>query len=460
MMATDESPQHGTAIQEFIELLSIPSISSLPEHAGDVRSAAEWVAERLKRAGMENVQIMETGGHPAVYGDWLHAPGKPTILVYGHFDVQPADPLDLWETGPFAPTIRDGRIYARGASDMKGSLLLAILGAERVLAGEGSLPVNLKFIFEGEEEVGSPNLPGFVDQHRDLLAADLVINADGLQFSEDRPALAVGLRGGCGVQIDIKGTAFDVHSGLFGGAAPNANRALVELLYSMHAPEGGIAVEGFYDDVRPLTERDREAIAESTPSEDSIKAELGVSALPGERGYSAAERLVGRPTLEINGMWGGFQGEGVKTVIPSEAHAKITCRLVANQDPSKIVEAIRRHVESHTPAGVTATVIPLPFRALPYLMDPDHWGNRAAADVLSEAFGIEPYYVRMGASVPVCETFLTSLGTYSVSFGWGLPDERMHSPNEFLRLVNFERAQNAWPALIHRLAEATPEKGS
>ena len=458
MTATDESTQYGTSVQELIELLSIPSISSLPEHSGDVRAAAEWVAARLKRAGIENVQIMETGGHPAVYGDWLHAPDKPAILVYGHFDVQPADPLDLWETGPFTPTVRGGRVYARGASDMKGSLLAPILAAEQLLARDGTLPVNLKFIFEGEEEIGSPSLPAFVAQHSDLLAADLVINADGLQFSEDRPNLVLALRGGCGVQIDIKGTAFDVHSGLFGGAAPNAAQALVELLSSMHTPDGAVAVAGFYDDVVPLSPADRQAIAESSSSEESIQAELGVDALPGEPGYTAAERIGARPTLEINGLWGGFQGVGVKTVIPSEAHAKITCRLVANQDPVKIVEAIRRHVESHTPPGVTATVTPLPFRALPYLMERGHWGNRAAAEVLSGIFGNEPYYTRVGGSVPVCETFLTSLGTYSVSFGWGLPDERMHSPNEFLRLNSFDRAQQAWPALLQQLAESAPER--
>lgn len=457
MTVTDEDTQQDTALQEFTEFLHIPSISSLPEHASDVRAAAEWVANRLRTAGMENVQIMETGGHPVVYADWLHAPGKPTILFYGHFDVQPVDPVDLWESGPFSGDVRDGRIYARGASDMKGSLLTSIIGAEQVLRTDGSLPINLKFIFEGEEEIGSPNLPAFVAAHRDLLAADLVINADGGQFSEDRPALLMSLRGGCGVQIDITGTAYDVHSGLYGGAAPNANQALVELLYSFHTPEGAVAVEGFYDDVMSLSAADRAAIAQVPGTDQDMMQELGVSALPGEPGYTARERTWIRPTLEINGIWGGFQGQGVKTVIPSQAHAKITCRLVANQDPTKIVQAIARHVTSHTPPGVTATVTPLGFRALPYALDRDFWGNAVAAEVLTHIFGHEPFYVRMGGSVPVCETFLTTLGTQSVSFGWSMADERMHSPNEFLRLSSFDRAQHAWPALIRRLGEVQPQ---
>lgn len=456
MTAIDEGARQAAALQEFTRLLSIPSISSLPANAAAVRDAAEWVANRLRAAGLEHVQVMETGGHPAVYADWLHAAGKPTVLIYGHFDVQPVDPLDLWEAGPFSPDIRDERIYARGASDMKGSLLTSILGTEQVLRQDGALPVNLKFIFEGEEEIGSPHLPAFVRQHRDMLAADLVINADGGQFSEDRPSLNIGLRGGCGVQIDVRGTAFDVHSGMYGGAAPNANQALVELLASMHTSEGAVAIEGFYDDVLPLSGQDRQAFAELPITEDDIKRELGVSALPGEPGYTALEREWARPTLEINGIWGGFQGEGVKTVIPGEAHAKITCRLVANQDPTKIVQLIRRHVESHTPAGVTVTVTTLGFRALPYLMDRDFWGNEIAREVLTEIYGTEPYYTRSGGSVPVCETFLTTLGASSVGFGWGLEDERAHSPNEFLRLSSFDKALRAWPALIRRLGEAQP----
>jgi acetylornithine deacetylase/succinyl-diaminopimelate desuccinylase-like protein len=456
MAAVDEATQREQALNEFTRFLSIPSISSLPEHADDVRTAARWVADRLQTAGIEHVKVMETGGHPAVYGDWLHASGKPTVLIYGHFDVQPVDPLDLWETGPFSPEIRDGRIYARGASDMKGGLLTSILGVEQVLRDDGALPVNLKFIFEGEEEIGSPSLPAFVAQHREMLAADLVVNGDGVHFSEDRPALLLALRGGCGVQIDIKGTAFDVHSGLYGGAAPNAAQALAELLHSMHTPEGAVTVEGFYDDVVLLSDDDRRSLEESSPDEASLKAELGVRDLPGEPGYSAAERIAARPTLEINGMWGGFQGEGVKTVIPSEAHAKITCRLVANQDPTTIVETIERHVALHTPAGVTATVVPLPFRALPYLMPRDHWANQIAREVLTDSFGAEPYEMRLGGSVPVCETFLTVLGVYSVGFGWGLPDEHVHSPNEFMRLRMFHRAVDAWSALVRKLSSAQP----
>ncbi len=366
------------------------------------------------------------------------------------------DPLNLWETPPFQPEVRDGRIYARGASDMKGNMLESILGVEALLQGEGKLPVNVKFFLEGQEEIGSPQLPAFVAANRDLLAADLVLNADGGQPGEDQPGLLIGLKGGCGIQIDVRGANTDLHSGLFGGAVANPIHALVRILDSMRAPDGTITVEGFFDDVLPLTERDRADIGAIPFDEEGYKASIGVPDTFGEPGYTTLERAWARPTLEINGIWGGFQGEGSKTVLPNEAHAKITCRLVPNQDPETIRDLLTRHVERHAPPGVIVDVRPLPFLAKPYLIPADHWGNQIAGKVLTDLYGKEPWFVRMGGSVAVTETFLTELGAYSVGFGFGMDDERFHAPNEFLRLSSFDKAQNAWVAILRRLGEAQP----
>jgi acetylornithine deacetylase/succinyl-diaminopimelate desuccinylase-like protein len=441
------------SLAELLDLLRIPSISALPEHAGDVQDAAAWVAERLRAAGLEHVEVMPTGGHPVVYGDWLHADGRPTILIYGHFDVQPIDPLALWTDPPFEPALHDGRVYARGASDMKGNLLTTILAAEAWLQAEGKLPVNVKFLLEGQEEIGSPQLPDFVRGHRDLLACDLAVSADGGQYSEDQPALLIGLRGGCGLQIDVRGPAADLHSGLYGGIVHNPNHALVRILDSMRSPDGKVLVDGFYEDVVPLSDEDRARIAAVPFDEAEHKRSLDVDAFFGEPGYTPIERNWARPTLEIVGMWGGFQGEGVKTVLPSEAHAKITCRLVPNQDPRRIVELIGKHVERVTPPGVRVRTTPLGFVAWPYLIPADHPGNQVAGKVLREVYGREPYFMRLGGSVPVCETILTELGAYTVGFGFGLEDENLHSPNEFWRLRSFETGQRAWGMLLGALAE-------
>lgn len=438
---------------ELLEFLSIPSISSLPDHASDVQRAAQWVANRLTTAGLENIQILPTGGHPVVYAEWLHAPGKPTALIYGHFDTQPVDPLELWTHPPFEPVINDDRVSARGASDDKGNMFTPILGVEALLKAEGALPINVKFFLEGQEEIGSPQLPAFVASHRDLLACDLVLSSDGMQYSEDQPQLMLSAKGLAGVQIDVRGANSDLHSGMYGGAVPNAIHALTEILASLHSSDNKILVEGFYDDVRPLSEADRAAIAEIPFDAQEYQEKIGVTALLAEPGYTSQEHLAARPTLEINGIWGGFQGEGVKTVLPAEAHAKITCRLVANQDPAQIVKLLAQHVEKHTPAGVKATVRALPGTARPYLIPADHWGNKAAADVLEELYGKTPYHARVGGSIPVCELFLTHLGSYTVGFAFGLFDEQIHSPNEFYRLTSFRRAPVAYCKLLHRLAE-------
>ncbi len=438
-------------LKEMLEFLSIPSISSLPERAADVERAARWVADRMTAAGIEGVQILQTGGHPVVYGEWLHAPGQPTVMIYGHFDTQPVDPLHLWDRPPFEPYVQDGKVYARGASDDKGNMLIPILAAEALLKGEGALPVNVKFFFEGQEEIGSPQLPKFVAEHKELLACDMVISADGGQFAEDQPLLNVGSKGLCALQIGVYGAKTDLHSGSHGGAVQNPLHALVRLLDSMRSPDGKILVEGFYDDVRPLTEEDRKLIGAVPFDEEAYKRELGVDDVFGEPGYTTLERRWARPTLEVNGMWGGFQGEGVKTVLPNEAHAKITCRLVADQDPDRVLDLIEAHVKKHAPKGVRVSVTRLPAMARPYLMPVDHPGNRAAYAVLEELYGRPPYYTRTGGTVPVCELFHRVLGAYTVTFAFGLEDENIHAPNEFFRLSSWEKGQVAYCKLLERL---------
>ncbi|HWQ13446.1 MAG TPA: dipeptidase [Roseiflexaceae bacterium] len=437
---------------ELLEFLRIPSVSALPEHAGDVRRAAEWVARRLSAAGVEGVRVLETGGHPVVYGEWLHAPGKPTALIYGHFDTQPADPLELWQSPPFDPQVRDGRVYARGASDDKGNMLAPILAVEALLRTEGALPINVKFFFEGQEEIGSPTIPPFLAQHRELFACDLVVSADGGQYSETEPETLISLRGGTAVQIDVRGPNRDLHSGMYGGAVQNPIHALAAILASLRGADGKILVEGFYDGIPPLTDEERQQIAAVPFDEEALMADLGVDALWGEAGYTPRERTWVRPTLEVVGVWGGFQGAGVKTVLPSEAHAKIVCRLVTGQDPERIAGLIAEHVARVALPGVRVEVNRLPFAAKPYTMPADHWGNQAAREVLTELYGREPYYTRTGGSIPVCTLFHEQLGAYTVNFGFGLDDERQHSPNEFFRLSSFRRGQEAYCRLLHRLA--------
>ena len=440
-------------LNEMLDFVRIPSISALSEHAGDIQRAAEWVADRMNAADIEDVRILTTDGPPVVYGEWLHAPGKPTILIYGHFDTQPVDPVDLWSHPPFEPVVRDGRVYARGSSDDKGNMLIPIIAAEAMLKAEGSLPVNLKFFFEGEEEIGSGHLPNVIDAYQELLACDLVVSADGLQWREDQPALLVGFKGLCALQIDVKGPSMDLHSGIYGGTVQNPIHALVRLLDSMRSPEGKVWVQGFYDEVLPLTDADRSQIAAINHDEAEYKGQLGVDDLFGERDYTTLERAWARPTLEVNGIWGGFQGEGSKTVIPREAHAKITCRLVPDQDPHKILKQLAAHIESHTPPGVKIGFNPKAAPSPAYRIPDDHPGNQAAYAVLEEVYGQTPYYTRLGGTLPVCRLFLDKLDVYTVTVAFGLEDENAHAPDEFFRLSSFERGQRVYCKLLQRLSE-------
>lgn len=438
-------------LDELVEFLRIPSISAIPAHAPDVQRAAEWVAARAARAGLEHAQVLPTGGHPVVYADWLHAPGKPTVLIYGHFDVQPVDPVELWTHPPFEPHISNGRVYARGASDDKGNMLAPLLAIEALLRATGALPVNVKVFFEGQEEIGSPQIGPFLAARKDLLACDIVLNSDGGQYSETEPALLVGLRGLCAMQIDVTGPKMDLHSGLYGGVVMNPIHALVMILNSMRGPDGVITVEGFYDAVRPLSAEERQWIAAVPFDVEALKAELAIPTTFGEAGYTPLEASWVRPTLEVNGIWGGFQDEGMKTVLPSQAHAKITCRLAPDQDPATVLRLLQAHVERHTPPGVTVTVTPFASVAYPYLAPADDPGNRAARALLRELYGREPYIVRSGGSIPVCTLFREHLGVYTTSFGFGLPDERQHSPDEFFRLASFRKGQRAYGMMLERL---------
>lgn len=440
-------------INELLDFLRIPSISSLPDHAPHIQQAAEWVEARLKVAGIESVRIMPTGGHPVVYGDWLHAPGKPVILIYGHFDTQPVDPLDLWDNPPFEPIIENDRIYARGATDDKGNLFIPIIVTEAMLKTAGELPVNLKFILDGQEEIGSPQLPDFISANKDLLSCDLVLSADGGQWEEEQPAVILGTRGLSAVYIDVQGPDHDLHSGTYGGTIANPIHALVRILSSMHDQDGKILVEGFYDDVRSLTDEERAQMAQVPFVEAEYLNKIGAAGTFGELGFTTYERSGARPTLEINGIWGGFQGKGMKTVLPSTAHAKISCRLVADQDPSKIADLVVTHVTRVAPPGIKVTATNAESGAIPYLVPATDPGMRIASSVLQDLYGKEPCQLRMGGTIPVNALFLQHLQAYTIVFAFGLQDERQHSPNEFFRLSSYKRGRKAYGMILNRLGE-------
>ncbi|MBY0120559.1 dipeptidase [Bacillus sp. S/N-304-OC-R1] len=425
-------------LKELFEFLTIPSISALPDHKDDVQNAAKWTADALSNIGMENVKIYETKGHPVVYGEWLKAEGKPTVLIYGHYDVQPVDPLHLWETAPFQPDIRDEKIYARGASDDKGQVFMHLKAIQAIMETTGTLPVNFKFCIEGEEEIGSPHLPLFVEENKELLASDVIVISDTGMIDKGKPTICYGLRGLCGLQIDIKGAKGDLHSGLYGGAVQNPIHALVQLVNSFHDIDGKITVEGFYDKVQLLTDEEKQAYDALEMSDESFMQQAGVTELFGEKGYSTLERLWVRPTLEVNGIYGGFQGEGIKTVIPSEATAKITCRLVPNQDPDEIVSLLKLHIEKNKPAGVEVN-ISLFDKGAPYVTPFDHPAIQAAGRSYEKVYGVPTSYTRSGGSIPIVAAFDQILKLPVVLMGFGLPDENFHAPNEHFHLENFDK---------------------
>ena len=447
---------HDRHLEELMAFLRIPSVSALPAHKQDVGRAADWLAARLRAVGTPDVRILPTAGNPVVYGHWHVRDGLPTILIYGHYDVQPVDPVALWESPPFEPVVRGGSLFARGATDDKGSLYTPIAALDAVRELSGTPPVNLKFLLEGEEEIGSPNLAPFLAEHASLLQSDLAISADGSMLDADTPSLTIGSRGITAVQVDARGASTDLHSGVYGGAVPNPFHALVAVLAGMHDAQGRVTVQGFYDAVRALSEAERREIARLPFDEASYKAQLAVSALTGESGYTPLERVTVRPTLEINGIWGGFQGEGTKTVLPAEAHAKITCRLVPDQDPDLVAGSIERHVHRHAPAGTAFTVSRFPGKSHAYLMPPDHPGLAAAARALREVYGKDPVRVRIGGTLPVSDLLRRGLGMWLVFFAFGEPDNRMHAPNEFMRLQSFDRGVRAYVRLFEELGILAP----
>jgi acetylornithine deacetylase/succinyl-diaminopimelate desuccinylase-like protein len=424
-------------LEELKEFLRIPSISNNTEYKKEVRRCAQFVADQLRQIGMQQVELFPTAGHPVVYGEWLGAQGQPTVLFYGHYDVQPVDPLNLWTSGPFDPTIRDGEIYARGAADDKGQVMMNLKGVEAHLKSQGRLPVNIKFLLEGEEEVGSANLDAFIGSHQELLKADCVLISDTPMFDRGVPSICYGLRGLVYFQIDLKGTNSDLHSGSFGGTVINPNFALARLISSLKDAEGRVTIPGFYDDVVPISSEEKDELLRLPFDAEKYRRDLGAPALFGERGYSPLEQIWVRPTLEVNGMCGGYTGEGAKTVIPSQAMAKISMRLVPNQDPEKIGDLFENYIKQITPPTVTPTLTRMQGGKA-WVAPIDHPAIQAASRAFEKAFGKRPVFVREGGSIPVVATFAELLGLPSVLMGIGLPDENAHAPNEKLDLYNFE----------------------
>ena len=425
-------------LESYFELLRIPSISALSEHAPDMHRAAGWIADEMTRIGLENVEVALTGGHPIVYGDYLHAPDAPTILVYCHYDVQPVDPIELWETAPFDPFVKDGRMVGRGSADDKGQLHMHLKAAEAMLATRGKLPLNLRFVFEGEEESTSAHLPGWLTANRDRLAADAVVISDTGFFEGNIPAITTSLRGMLYTQIDVTGAPIDLHSGSFGGAVQNPANALARIITELKANDGTVRVPGFYDDVIPPTRQERFEISCLPFDEAAYQAIVGVPALvPGEPGFTLLECSAIRPTLDVNGIWGGFTGEGSKTIIPAHAHAKVSCRLVPDQDGEKLFLAFRDYVRSVAPKGVTVEVQNLgTARAL--RTDISNPVSKAAARALKATFGQDPVFIRSGGSIPVAPMFETLLGLPVVMLGFTNPDDNAHAPNETMVLLNYE----------------------
>ena len=444
---------HARILHELKEFAAIPSVSTDPAHTIDVQRAAAWVAAKLSAAGPFTVRTMPTPGASVVYAEWLGAPEAPTILVYGHYDVQPEDPIDKWVTPPFAPTLRDGRLYARGVSDDKGPMLIPIKVAEAFFAERQSLPINVKFMIEGEEALGSKHLEEFIKQNKNTLKADVVISADGAMWRVDEPSITVANRGLAALELTLTGPAKDLHSGRHGGSVANPLHALARLIASLHEADGRVAVQGFYDRVRELSRQERAEIAALPFDEAAYLKQVGAPAAVGESGYSTLERQWTRPTVEVNGMWGGYQGPGGKTIVPSEAHAKITCRLVPDQDPDEVVALVKRHLEQHAPAGTRLTFTDMGRGARPARIARDHWIVKAAEVALAEVYGVKPLIVRMGGTVPVAEIFQRVMGLDTVYFSFSTGDEDFHAPNEFFRVHRLHEGLAAWAHLWDHLGQ-------
>jgi len=430
-------------LNELLEILRIPSISADPAYAGDVRRAAEWVAQNLQAAGADHVRLEETAGHPIVYGEKMIDANAPTVLVYGHYDVQPADPLHLWDSPPFEPVIKDGVIYGRGTCDDKGQFFMHVKAFEAMLKS-GELRCNVKFMIEGEEEIGSDHLGLFVKANKELLKADVILISDTSIISNDIPSIDVGLRGLSYLEVKVQGPNKDLHSGVYGGAVANPVNILCQMIASLQDEFNRITIPGFYDDVQELSATDRAAMAQTPFDLENYQKELGIAAVHGEAGYSTLERASIRPTLDVNGIWGGYIGEGAKTVLPSLAHAKISMRLVPNQSSEKITELFTKHFLSIAPKGVQVTVTPH-HGGEAYVMPTDSIAYQAASEAMEKTFGKTPVPTRGGGSIPIVALFEKELGVKSILMGFGLDSDDIHSPNEHYGLCNFYKGIETIP---------------
>jgi len=430
-------------LEELLELLRIPSISANSDKKQDMQRCAEAVTKRLLEAGAGRAEIYPTEGHPVVYAEKIIDPGKPTVLVYGHYDVQPPDPLDLWKSGPFEPVIKEGKIYARGSADDKGQFYMHVKTLE-ILHKTNSLSSNLKFLIEGEEEIGSPNLAKFVAEHKDLLKADVILISDSSMLSLKTPSIDVGVRGLAYIQVEVTAANRDLHSGVYGGAVANPITVLSKMIASCHDENNHITIPGFYDDVVASTSEERKLMAQAPFDEEAYKKDLGITSLWGEKGFTTNERTGIRPTLELNGIWGGYTGEGSKTVLPSKASAKISARLVPNQSSKKITKMLLDHFKKIAPPGLKVETIEL-HGGEPYMTPIDSSAYQAASKAIETTFGKKPIPVRGGGSIPICSILEKELGIKIVFMGFGLDSDNLHSPNEKFDLVNFYKGIETIP---------------
>jgi acetylornithine deacetylase/succinyl-diaminopimelate desuccinylase-like protein len=438
-------------LDELSTLLGFPSVSTGAEHAADLQACAHWLAAHLERIGLEGVRLVETGGNPIVYGEWLHAEDASTVLVYGHYDVQPSAPDELWASPPFEPDLRDGRLYARGATDNKGQIFAALAAIEALLSVDGSLPCNVRVLIEGEEELGADNLTAFLAANAasELLRADLALITDSGMLDEETPGITTALRGMAALQLSLRTAASDLHCGIYGGAVPNSLFALAGLLTTLKDPQSGrILVDGFYDDVLPIPEDERRAWVSLPHDDEQLSDMLGTRRLAGEEGYTTLERMWGRPTLDLTGVWGGHTGSGLKTIIPAEARATISCRLVPDQDAEKVLDLLERHLRAHTPEDASLTVVWRLAGCWPVVISPADPAVGAALAAAEEGFGRPATVFRAGWSVPIVELLQRIVGLHSVLLGFSLPDENMHAPNEFIRLDVLARGMHTYAAFF------------
>jgi acetylornithine deacetylase/succinyl-diaminopimelate desuccinylase-like protein len=439
-------------LNELLDLLKIPSVSARGEHKQDMVTCANAVKASLLAAGADKVEIYETPGHPIVYGEKIMDPTKPTVLVYGHYDVQPPDPLELWNSGPFEPVIKDGKIYARGACDDKGQFYMHVKALE-IMNATNSLTTNIKFLIEGEEEVGSPNLASFVKANHALLKADVILISDTAMISLDTPSMDIGVRGLSYIEVEVTGPNRDLHSGVYGGAVANPITILAKMIASLHDENNHVTIPGFYDDVVVATEAERALMAQAPFSQEEFNKDLGVQVEWGEKGFTTNERTGIRPTLELNGIWGGYTGEGAKTVLPSKAFAKISCRLVPNQGTDKITDLLINHLKSIAPAYVQVKA-ELHHGGEPYMTPIDSKGYQSAAKAIETTFGKQPIPVRGGGSIPICALFEQELGIKIVFMGFGLDSDNLHSPNEKYDIANYYKGIETIPYFHKYFAEA------